>query len=355
MTPEFELTAECCRWAFSGRDATKVHALCRMVDWPRFQRTALFHRVHGLAWNCLYSIGADVPPAVARSLSGESRQIAASNLRIAVEAGELRAALECAEMRPLFVKGLALATLAYPKPMLKAGWDIDLLVDADELSAAAAELDARGYQRIVPPPSTDLAKWHAHRKESVWAKADQRLYVELHSRLTENRDLIPTIGIDSPRQEVEILRGVSLSTLGRDELFAYLCVHGASSLWFRLKWITDLAAVLHPAKPTEIERLYCRSQKLGAGRAAAQALLLADAIYGTLGDASDLREQLLRDPASRWLLSQALEQLAGRPDPVEPTSRPLGTLRMHLTQLALLPGLRFKAREFARQARAALG
>ena len=71
MTPEFELTAECCRWAFSGRDATKVHALCRMVDWPRFERTALFHRVHGLAWNCLYSIGADVPPAVARSLSGE--------------------------------------------------------------------------------------------------------------------------------------------------------------------------------------------------------------------------------------------------------------------------------------------
>ena len=63
-------------------------------------------------------------------------------------------------------------------------------------------------------------------------------------------------------------------------------MHGASSLWFRLKWITDLAAILQPLSGSEIEHRYARSQELGAGRASGHALLLADTLYGTLGPGS---------------------------------------------------------------------
>ena len=98
----------------------------------------------------------------------------------------------------------------------------------------------------------------------------------------------------------QVAKGIELPTLGKDELFAYLAVHGASSAWFRLKWITDFAALLHGESADEIERLYARSQQLGAGRAAAQALLLAEQIYG-IGTGDRLHKRLRGDPVNRWL------------------------------------------------------
>jgi len=82
--------------------------------------------------------------------------------------------------------------------------------------------------------------------------------------------------------------GIRLPTLARDEQFAYLCVHGASSAWFRLKWISDLAGVLHGQSGEMIERLFERSQALGAERAAGQALLLADRLFGSLDEIEQL-------------------------------------------------------------------
>jgi hypothetical protein len=101
------------------------------------------------------------------------------------------------------------------------------------------------------------------------------------------------------------------------------------------------------------ERLYARSQELGAHRAASQALLLADQLYGTLGQSS-LRGRLKQDPANRWLVGAGFQQLAGSAEPREPASIPLGTWRIHLTQLLLKPGLGFKLNEFARQTAAAI-
>lgn len=349
----FRLIVECCLRAFNAGDDHRLHRLSSAVDWSRFARLVRFHRVQGLVSNSLWSAGAELPPGIAGSLSADAREIAATNLRIAAEARELRAAFDKAGIRVLFVKGLTVGALAYSKPMLKMGWDIDLLVDPAAVTEAAAELAARGYRRTVPGAAADLATWHARRKESVWSRPEERLHVELHTRLADNRRLIPSIGIDSPRRDVEIADGISLPTLAPDQLFAYLCVHGSSSLWFRLKWITDLAALLGGQTPEEIERLYQRSQQLGAGRAADQALLLADDLYGSLSG-TGLAHRLEEDRISRWLAAAALKQLAGNRDGLEPTDRRFGTLAIHWTQLLLRPGARFALGEARRQLREAL-
>ena len=286
-------------------------------------------------------------------LSADTQDIAITNLRIAAEASQLRRAFDAARVPIMFVKGLTVGALAYPKPMLKMGWDIDVLVHQTDVTRAAELLKARSYQRAIPAASIDLAEWHKRRKESVWSRPEQRLHVELHSRLADNLRLIPAIGIGSPRQEVEVAEGISLPTLARDELFAYLCVHGASSLWFRVKWITDLAALLSACSPAEIERLYQRSQDLGAGRAADQALLLADHLYGTL-EGSDLGDRIAQDRMSRWLAGAAIRQLVDNPAGREPTDSRLGTLAIHWTQLLLKPGIRFPLGEAARQLRDSL-
>ena len=328
--------------AFAGRKAAKVHELCATVDWDRFIRSARFHRVQGLVSHSLWSTHADVPPQAALTLSTDAETIVATNLRISVEARDLRLDFEKAGLDLLFVKGLTTGALAYPKPFLKMGWDIDLLIAPEQLAQAAELLRSRGYRLVIPQRWADLMPWHGRRKESVWTR-DPVLHVELHTRLADNRLLIPSIDVHSPRQLVEVASGVSLPTLARDELFAYLCVHGASSAWFRLKWITDLAALLHGQPADEIDRLYSRSQQLGAGRAAAQALLLAHRIYRT-----PAVKGLDRKAAHRWLAKAAWQQLQRDQ---EPTAKRFGTATIHLTQLFLAPGLGFPVRELARQLR----
>lgn len=122
----------------------------------------------------------------------------------------------------------------------------------------------------------------------------------------------------------------------------------SSAAWFRLKWITDIAALLHRVGPEEAERLYARSQQLGAGRAPAQALLLARRIYGDLVGPA-LLDRLKRDWQNRWLTKFAWHEFASRQALTEPTERRLGTLMMRLSQLLLMRGWRFKLSEARRQ------
>lgn len=294
----------------------------------------------------------DIPNGIADALAADTERLAAANLRMAIEAHELRSDFERAGLALLFVKGLTVGALAYPSPMLKMGRDIDLLIAPEQLADAVELLCNRKYRREIPHPSADLQSWHIRRKESVWAR-DPAILVELHTRLADNRDLIPGIHVGSHSQEVIVAPGIVLPTLARDELLAHLCVHGASSNWFRLKWITDFAALLHGASEREVARSYARTQELGSFRAADQAFLLADRLYGALRG-SALKDQLERGRMSRWLTDRAFAQVAGRVEPREPTAVPLGTWRIHVTQLGLKPGLRFKAGEAFRQVRDAL-
>lgn len=348
---EFQLVAACCRWPPSPARDSAVLAAAEGIDWALAARIAARHRVEGLVWNTLRQAGADVPEDVAGSLREASTRITRQNLVLTAESLRLAALLGEAGIRPLFVKGVSLGALAYGSIGPKMGWDIDLLVPPEAVEEAAVVLEAAGYRLSSPEGGRGrerLGLWHRHWKESVWATADGRLTVELHSRLNDNPLLLPDVGPDSPRRPVEVSRGKFLETLRTDELFAYLCVHGASSAWFRLKWIADVGALLGACTPGEIERLYRRSQELGAGRAPAQALLLCRRLFATPLPPA-LSAELRRDRVNRWLVAIALRKLAGRTLTAELNEKLLGTGTIHLMQFALLPGLRFKYAELRRQ------
>lgn len=353
VATEFELAVRCCRWTFAGEVERPLDDLVDKVEWMAFLHTVRRHRIQALAWNCLGSLDIDLPSEISRQLAADASSIAQRNLRAAIECRALLASFTEAGIPLLFVKGLTLGALAFPDPFLKMGWDIDVLVPASAIAAAASVLEESGYRLTVPArdgTSTGLTEWHSRRKESVWHKPAGDFHLELHSRLADNMQMIPDIGIGSDVQQVEVAPGIALPTLGSQELFAYLCVHGASSAWFRLKWLADFAALLHRRSDDEIERLYAASQRLGAGRAAGQALLLAEQLFGT-GVGDELFARLKRDRRTRWLAAMAFRQLAGPGSLAEPTERRLGTAGIHLSQLLLLPGWRFKAAELQRQVR----
>jgi hypothetical protein len=352
MAPaEFGLVVECCRWPNDPRRADAIGTAAANIDWPSFLATAERHRVTGLCWNALHSLGVRMPEPASAVLAKRANSIAAHGLQAAAESARLSAALDRASIPHLFVKGLPVGALAYGSPFIKHSWDIDVLVGEDGVEQGASILHNLGFKLIFPKFGRDwgrLMRWHHVQKDSAWRHEASGMIVELHSRLSDNRRLIPAIDLSSPRQFVAITDGISLPTLALDEMFAHLCVHGASSAWFRLKWIGDLAALIARTS-ADVDHLYRRSQELGAGRAAAQALLLAHRLFDTTIDDRLLRE-LDAGRANRWLADTAFAQLLLP----EPGARWLGTAAIHITQLFLLPGARFKLAEARRQISAAM-
>jgi len=345
----FQLAVSACRSGFCGAGEA-VERPCSAADWEDFARLAEFHRISGLCWGYVSSLQANVPASVADALRDAATVAATRNLQTVAECHDLRTNFEREGIPLLFLKGLTLGTLAYRNPALKSAIDIDLLIDPDDLLRAADLLRDSGYHLVVPTSCSTaeaLRAWHRPHKESVWVKGQPRLQVDLHTRPADNPALIPYIDVHSAAQQVKVGGGVELPTLAFEDLFSYLAVHGASSAWFRLKWISDFAGLLHGQDQADIDRLYRRSQEMGAGRAAGQSLLLADSLFGSMGENDSLRQELLKDRAIRWLFRASLRRLTGSPD--EPTEHRFGTLTIHAAQFLLKPGIRYKASEFAGQ------
>lgn len=348
LPTEFALAAACCRWTYSSEGADEVERLAESTDWQAFLATCRRHRVQGLAWHALSGLRVALPAPVQIALAGDARAVAEHGLRAAGESARLCSAFRAANLPLLFLKGLALGKLAYGNPFLKMGWDIDVLVRPADVVSAASLLASLGYKLKVPGQAALLARWHRSRNQSIWCLGD-RIFVELHSHVIDLPELLPAISAASPRQFVTVAPGVELPTLADDEQFAYLCVHGGWSAWFRLKWITDLAAFLHGRGGGAIEMLYNRSEQLGAGRTAAQALLLARMLYDIPLPAG--LSDRLNGSLNSWLTRAALRCMLDG----EPTDRPLGTLPIHLTHFFLKDGLSYKLSELRRKIRTAAG
>ncbi|MFL5868074.1 MAG: nucleotidyltransferase family protein, partial [Thermoleophilaceae bacterium] len=92
-------------------------------------------------------------------------------------AAELAAAFRAADVRPILLKGPALARLLYGDE-LRSYADVDLLVSSRDLETAEAVLDGLGFERgpIVVEP--DLGLPHAY----PWRRADGS-FVDLHQTL----------------------------------------------------------------------------------------------------------------------------------------------------------------------------
>lgn len=327
-----------------------------MAGWEHQLQVFERHRVEGLAWHGLKQSETNVPAEMAAALKAASNGIARHNLVIASESLRLRKIFEEAGVELLFLKGLTLAQLAYGNILTKSGWDLDILISPEDVAKAADLLCDIGYELILPsvdPRTTKLVEWHETAKESQWRERRSGLIVELHTSAVDDARMLPGLNVHSPRQDVELSKTIVLPTFANDELLAYLMAHGASSAWFRLKWIADLAALLAHHSAAEIHQVYGRSLELGAGRAAGLALLVCHWLFDTAVDEA-LSGLILRDRSQRYLFELSRKNLTGTALTAELQNLPLGTRRIHLTQMLIYPGMRSKARWLFKTAQLAM-
>jgi hypothetical protein len=283
ISQEFVLVAACCRWPLSEDAIAAIRtAHTTAIDWRYFQRIVKRQRVFGLVYNALLAAGIDVPSDVAQELGAHAQQIARQNLLMAAETVRLQRAFDAAGIPVLALKGVSLAKLAYGSLKLKHGRDIDLLVPADRAEAALQLLEHNGYALVLPAKQLSAAQRRAvvrYGKEVEFVHRGNKMHVELQWRVTSNPLLLQGVDAHSPTQSVAFSDGVNIRTLAEDDLFAYLCAHGAHHDWSRLKWLADLNALITEKEDADIVRLYRHAQGKGAGLCAGQALLLCRRLF----------------------------------------------------------------------------
>jgi len=118
MTPslsqEFLLAAACSGWPPSDRRSEAIREAARgPLDWDRFLRVAIRHRVVGLVHDGLTRAGPSVPPGVAQAIGAQAAALVRKNLALAAEGVRLQRLFAEANVPVVFIKGAPLAMLAY--------------------------------------------------------------------------------------------------------------------------------------------------------------------------------------------------------------------------------------------------
>ena len=345
---EFGLVAACCRWPPSvQREEVIRRAATASLDWDAFLRVVKRQRVPGLVRDGLQSASVSCPPRIAGEIESMVADMVRQNLKHAAESVRIQRMFDDAGVPLLFVKGVTLAQLAYGGLALKHSWDIDLLVAPDSVPRALELLARAGYHPFPAlPPATDkrYERWIRFGREYILFHRTNAVHVEIHWRLTDNGYFLCGIAPDALTQTVRLSNGADLRTLVDDDLFAYLCVHGACHAWSRLKWLADVAALLAHDSASDAERRLEGASKLNAEACVAQAYLLCDRLFET-PCVAELAKLLRQNRRYRRLERIALGAMTSGEAQAELGNAAFDRLPSFLSHFLLGRGWRFLTRE----------
>ena len=116
--------------------------------------------------------------------------------------------------------------------------DLDLLVPSDSFRAATSLIEQAGYSRFNPSAAVhgdQLLQLMTMRKDFGYVHERGEPQLELHWRLFLNPHFLDETSLFASSRIVSLSGNVGLRTLGEEDLFIYLCAHGALHWWYQLK------------------------------------------------------------------------------------------------------------------------
>jgi hypothetical protein len=340
FSPEFRLVVACLRFPFQEEESATIRqAAAAITDWQRVYSIVKRHRVFGLLLRGLATAEVSLPPNIAAIMQGAASLQARQSMVLALETMRLGKVFSDAGVQAVFLKGAALTALAYGDASLRHAKDVDLWVPQTYVPAAFDLLQRAGYGPQNPHSASPEHQkvWLHHGKSMDWRGTGTGVYLELHWRLTDLpllQDELPPVAL----RQVAIRPGTTVTTLGGDALLAYLCVHGASHGWARLKWLADVYTLLPHNDPGAVVAAYQRMKHIDAGRCVGQAMLLCHDLL--LLDIGSLQHELEKDCIVQLLRRSTLRLLSGEGETQEVDAQPFGSTSVYLSRFLLGSGVR---------------
>ncbi|MGB3471867.1 MAG: nucleotidyltransferase family protein [Erythrobacter sp.] len=297
-------------------------------DWQRF--TSLIERHHLVvpAIRSLTDAGIAPPEHLVQSANATQTR----SLQLCARSLNLIRLLEDEGIAGMLLKGPLLSDVLFGDPAIRHSSDIDILVEWENHAQAIAVLERQGLRLYETPPpcnSWRIDLWRTLAKDVTLFDPESGFAIELHHRLKSPVSLLPDLGF-ADAGERHAMGGIDLAVFSPADLFVYLCAHGSTSLWHRLKWLADIHALVAQHDDAGIEQMQARSWDLGTERCSALALLLIQDLWGRPVPKS-VAHQLENDHALRQLCMASIDRICGAERRYSSIANTLG--RRHLARL----------------------
>jgi hypothetical protein len=248
LRPEAELLLCAARVHLDAPGVVRMRAILEQpIDWRDLLALATAQGVLPLLyWHLTKGFWDAVPESIFQELHHVFHRHALNNLYLT---GELLKALDLCKahgIAALPFKGLTLAACAYGNLALRDLVDLDLFLRARDLAKAAELLLSQGYQPMFKLSRAQEAAYLASLGQCSLVSSHSAGVVDLHRALLP-RDFFFPLNFERvwERRVTLSLGGMEVPTLCPEDLLLFLCVHGAKHHWTYLKWICDIAHLIH--------------------------------------------------------------------------------------------------------------
>src|SRR3954468_4909421 len=234
--PEFELLLASCR---SSSRCDKTSLLAPDLDWERVLKSAEHHRLIP-ALHAAFS-GKDGVPSTLRV---RAHKHAWRVLHFTVELTKIARCFRRRGIEFLAHKGPALAQFLYGNAAMRQFGDLDLIVRPRDVALAKEALVEAGYEpglQLSPRQEKDFLR---SGYECSFGQNSERNLVELQWQIVPRFCSI-NFDIDALfSRSIQIdVDGVTLRTMGQEDLLLVLCVHAAKHEWAQLGMLRDIATL----------------------------------------------------------------------------------------------------------------
>jgi hypothetical protein len=224
-------------------------------------------------------------------LAGEMRDAVALEAAREIDVRRLVEALAAAGVRPVLIKGAALAYTHYPRPDLRPRVDTDLIIPAEARSRAAAVLESHGYARAV---ETDgewcVSQMHFERA----AAASGRHAIDVHWRMSNVLAFADVLTYADLARDAVALPRLGPQALGPSTLHSLLlaCVHRVAhhDNSTQLLWLYDIHVLTEALDDRQRDQFIAIAAARRVAAVCAAGLHAAAEAFG--GQAGDLAARL---------------------------------------------------------------
>ncbi len=250
-----------------------------------------------------------MPLIIQNRLQQSTLQIAARNVRMLHEAGEILSALTHKGLDVIVLKGLYLIEAVYSNISLRQFSDLDLMIKRSDVDTAISCLCDLGYSIITYFSSNDANQDIKHVPPMSKPNGP---FVELHwTILEENEPFIISTDDMWTRAIHANIAGVDVLALGIEDLLLHLCTHLGYQhhLHLGLRGLYDLVAVLERfGEQVDWQLLVRIARQWGAERVVCLVLTMAKTMLGA-NVPDKIFNLLLQEHLSETLISVARMQL----------------------------------------------
>jgi hypothetical protein len=275
----------CLRWPPETVDGDRVQSLARQpIRWPYLLEILHHHKVVPLFLRNLETFAPGcMPDDAAAALRAAGTLNDETCIRRTSQVLLLLRFFREQQIDLRIFKGIPLAITAFQDPALRDAGDIDLLVAEKDIFRAGEILRVQGYVRLDPQARLTrrrLRSYLAHQKDFSYGHPLSDVIIDLHWRLFRNSFLPANAGLADVGEEWVDLGGERVATLPAPRLLLYLCIHGALDGWLRLKWLTDIGALMHAMTPEQLASTVNMAKEQQALPQLSAAILLCQELLG---------------------------------------------------------------------------